>query len=419
MSVLLILDIARTLLMARVKQSVVAAVGVTFGIGMFISLMGYMQGLNKLLDDLILNRTPHVLIYNETLANEKQPVKISKEHTGEFHFIRSVRPKDSAMEVRNSLAVMSSLKRDAQVAGIAPKITSQVFYNAGTIDLNGIVYGIDVSQEEKLFAFSEYIVQGKAKNLESISNSIILGKGIAEKLRVETGDMIEVSTARGRRLSLRIVGIFQLGVADIDVVQSYTSLETLQHLLGKNSSYITDIQVKLHDMNLAPQVAKRYRLLYEADTKDVLTSNTQFETGSSIRNMITYAVSITLLIVAGFGIYNILNMMIYEKMDSIAIMKATGFSGKDVRRIFLSLSLIIGISGGLAGLVFGFIGSYLIDQIPFETASLPALKTMPMIYMPRYYITGILFAILTTWLAGFLPARRASKVDPVEIIRGK
>jgi lipoprotein-releasing system permease protein len=126
-----------------------------------------------------------------------------------------------------------------------------------------------------------------------------------------------------------------------------------------------------------------------------------------------------LLIVAGFGIYNILNMMIYEKMDSIAIMKATGFSGKDVRRIFLSLSLIIGITGGIAGLLFGLVGSLLIDQIPFETTSLPALKTMPVVYNPMFYITGITFSIVTTYFAGYFPARRASKVDPVEIIRGK
>jgi exosortase/archaeosortase family protein len=75
-----------------------------------------------------------------------------------------------------------------------------------------------------------------------------------------------------------------------------------------------------------------------------------------VRTIISYAVGITLLIVAGFGIYNILNMMIYEKMDSIAILKATGFSGNDVKWIFISLSLIIGITGGLFGLLFGFAG---------------------------------------------------------------
>ena len=79
----------------------------------------------------------------------------------------------------------------------------------------------------------------------------------------------------------------------------------------------------------------------------------------------TYAVSITLLIVAGFGIYNILNMLIYEKMNDIAILKATGFSGKDVQMIFMSQALIIGIVGGILGLIIGFGLSNVIDNIPF------------------------------------------------------
>ncbi|MGI8597934.1 MAG: ABC transporter permease, partial [Chitinophagaceae bacterium] len=130
-------------------------------------------------------------------------------------------------------------------------------------------------------------------------------------------------------------------------------------------------------------------------------------------------VGITLLIVAGFGIYNILNMMIYEKMDAIAILKATGFSGSDVRRIFLMIALSIGFFGGLAGLIFGYVLSVLIDQIPFVTAALPTIKTYPVNYNPVFYFIAITFSLITTYLAGLFPARKASKVDPVVIIRGK
>ncbi|HPI55126.1 MAG TPA: FtsX-like permease family protein, partial [Chitinophagaceae bacterium] len=127
----------------------------------------------------------------------------------------------------------------------------------------------------------------------------------------------------------------------------------------------------------------------------------------------------TLLIVAGFGIYNILNMMIYEKMDSIAILKATGFSGKDVKRIFTTIALAIGFFGGIFGLVFGFLVSKGVDQIPFNTAALPTIKTFPVNYNPKYYLIGIVFSLVTTYLAGLFPARKASKIDPVIIIRGK
>jgi lipoprotein-releasing system permease protein len=138
-----------------------------------------------------------------------------------------------------------------------------------------------------------------------------------------------------------------------------------------------------------------------------------------VRTLISYSVGITLLIVAGFGIYNILNMMIYEKMDSIAILKATGFSGKDVNRIFIGIALTIGILGGALGLLLGLGLSWSIDQIPFNTTALPTIKTYPINYNPQFYLIGVIFSIITTYFAGYFPARKASKVDPVIIIRGK
>ena len=178
-------------------------------------------------------------------------------------------------------------------------------------------------------------------------------------------------------------------------------------------------QVKLKDVSLAPGLAKQYSELFGTRAIDIQAANAQFETGSNIRNIISYSVGITLLFVAGFGIYNILNMLIYEKMDTIAILKAIGFSGTDVKRAFIFLSLIIGLAGGLLGLLLGYLASLSISYIPFETSALPTVKTYPVNFNPIYYVIGIFFALATTYIAGWFPARKASKADPVAIIRGK
>ncbi|MBC7401109.1 MAG: FtsX-like permease family protein, partial [Mucilaginibacter sp.] len=100
-------------------------------------------------------------------------------------------------------------------------------------------------------------------------------------------------------------------------------------------------------------------------------------------------------------------------------LKATGFAGRDVQKIFLVIAMSIGFFGGLAGLILGFGLSELIDQIPFKTPSLPSVKTYPINYNPVFYIIGAVFSLITTFLAGWFPSRKASKVDPVVIIRGK
>ena len=412
----LIINISKALLLARWKQTLVAAIGVTFSITMFITLLSFMTGLNIMLDGLILNRTPHVHIYKEILPSEKQPIDYESQG---HNFISSVKPKNDLLDLRNSSVIMKSLRDDSRVLGVSPKVNVQVFYNIGAVDLNGVLNGIDVAEENRLFLFSEYVVEGDYQDLKNVPNSIVLGKGAAEKILANVGDNIQVTTSKGERVQLKVVGYFQSGIQDIDKVQSYVSLATAQKLLGESNSYITDIQEKLKDKSQAPEIANEYKQIYEVEAVDIQTANAQFETGTAIRTLISYAVGITLLIVAGFGIYNILNMMIYEKMDTIAILKATGFSGKDVKRVFITIALTIGIFGGLFGLFFGYLISSGIDNIPFKTEALPTIKTYPINYDPRYYLIGGIFSVVTTYFAGYFPSRKASKVDPVVIIRGK
>jgi lipoprotein-releasing system permease protein len=404
---------------ARWKQTLIAAVGVTFSIAFFIALLGFMEGLNKLLDGIVLNRTPHIRLYNDILPSKIQPIEASKTYQNHHNFISSVKPTNSRKEIYNALEIIHKLTKDERVLGVAPKATAQVFYNLGTIDLNGIINGVDADKEAALFSFNDYVFGGNPKALKTIANSIILGQGAANIMRAKIGDIITVTSTEGEQFPLKVIGFFQSGIAEIDKVQSFASLSTTQKILGENSNYISDIQIKLKEITQAPALAIEYQNFFKIDAEDIQTANTQFETGSSVRSIISYAVGITLLIVSGFGIYNILNMMIYEKMDTIAILKATGYAGADVKKIFITISLSIGIAGAFAGILFGFLLSVLIDAIPFNTPSLPTVTSYPIDYGIQYYTIAAIFALVTTYFAGWFPARKASKIDPVLIIRGK
>lgn len=415
----IIFSIARTHLLTRKRQTIVAALGVTFGIASYVIMMGFMTGLNGLLDGMILNRTPHIHIYNELAPSKSQPIEKVSKYNEYKKIVRSVRPKRKQTRVRNANALMRELAALKEVKAVTPMVRAQGFYLAGSTQLSASLIGVDVLMESENYQLSDYIVGGKAENLATIDNGILLGIGAAKKMSVSSGDKIQVISPTGTIFQLKVVGFFQSGLADIDNIQSYVSLKTAQRIMGQSVNYITDINVKLKDMNLAPELSKDIEDNYEVNAVDIQTANAQFDTGSSIRTLISYAVSITLLIVAGFGIYNILNMLIYEKMNDIAILKATGFSGRDVERIFLSQAMIIGLLGGILGVIVGYLISLLISRTPFETEALPTIKTYPVNFEPMYYVIAIIFALVSTFFAGYLPSRRAKRIDPVDIIRGQ
>ena len=414
-----LIQIAKTHLLTRKKQSAIASLGVTFGIGTFIVLVSFMTGLNGLLDGLILNRTPHVRIYNEVKPNPVQPIEKSERFKGSVNMIHSIKPKQELSSVRNSLPMMAVWKKNPLIKGVTPQVSARIFYQSGSVLLNGNAIGIDVLEEDRLFNFKQYIVGAIPSDLANNENGIVLGIGVAKKLSLNIGDRVQMLSSTGATFRLKIVGFFQSGLADLDKMQSYVNVKMAQRIAGQGNNFITDISVKLHDIEKAKYMSDQIANTYGVNAIDVKTANAQFEAGNSIRNIITYAVSITLLIVAGFGIYNILNMVIYEKMNDIAILKATGFSGSDVKKIFIYQAMFIGIIGGLLGLLLGGVMSYVVSKTPFETEAIPTVKTFPVNFDPLFYVIGSVFALITTFFAGYLPAKKASKIDPVDIIRGQ
>lgn len=415
----IIFSISKKHLLTRKRQSIVAALGVTFGIGAYIILMSFMTGLNGLLDDLILNRTPHIHIFNEVSSNPNQPIDVANDSDESMIVVHSVKPRQETSRVHNALAIISELNKRSDVLKATAMVQANAFYLGGATKLNGALMGINVQDEVDYYNLSNYVTDGQALDLKKTQNGILIGKGVADKLSLNKGDLVQVANTRGDIYSLKIVGFFQSGLAQVDDVQSYVNIKTAQRILGESSNFITDINVKLLDMAKAPDVGRQLEREYGVHAVDIQTANAQFDTGSEIRSLISYAVSFTLLLVAGFGIYNILNMMIYEKLNDIAILRATGFSSSDVRWIFLNQALMIGIVGGILGLLIGLFVSYLISIAPFETTAMPTVKTFPVNFNPSYYSTGLIFALISTFMAGILPARKAGRIDPVDIIRGQ
>jgi lipoprotein-releasing system permease protein len=412
----LVADIAKTHLITKPRQTIIAMLGVTFGIGMFIAMVSLMTGLNNFTEELTMTSSPDIHIYHD--VTESRPSIIEEINKGGINKIHHQKPKNETPGLRNALQIAERIRKDERVTGVAPSISSQVFYNSGPVQLNGIISGVDISEEDKLFGLQSKMKEGRMEDLKANHDGLIMGKGLARKLNVHPGDRVVITTPQGYTMTLKVVGIFQMGMGAIDNIRSYANLSTVQTILQQDHLYITDINIKLVDLHRAKAIAPEYQQLYGYTAEDWETANATFLTGTIIRNILTYSVSITLLIVAGFGIYNILNMTIISKMKDIAILKAMGFSGRDVKLIFMIQSLVIGFLGSILGLVIGFVLSTLISKAPFNGGDFISLDHFPVNFDPKYYIIGIIFGVTTTAFAGYLPSRKASKIDPIEILRG-
>jgi lipoprotein-releasing system permease protein len=410
--------IATTQMLSRLKQTIIATLGVTFGIGMFVFMISFMTGVNKVLEDTMLSATPHIRIFKKIEASKQSIVDDIKSDVSDFNVVHHQKVKDEKLNLKDGMLIVDNIRKDPDVFGVSPLVTSQVFYNFGPIQINGLLYGVQIMEEDKLFDLKSKMKQGKLENLLSLQNGIIMGEGLAKKMNMQLGDKVYISTPRGNTILLQVVGIFKYGVGAIDDARSYANMSTVQKVLQKDSRYITEINIKIKDHYQAHSIYKRFEQKYGYNTEDWETANATILFSFTLRNIITYTVSITLLIVAGFGIYNIMNMTIYEKMRDIAILKAIGFAGGDVMTIFMIQALTIGTMGALSGLTLGFLLSWWVSTIPFDTGGILSVDTFPVNFDPTYYMIGIIFGVLTTALAGYLPSRKAAKIDPVQIIRG-
>ncbi|MEZ5016960.1 MAG: FtsX-like permease family protein [Flavipsychrobacter sp.] len=413
-------NIAVTHLFTKKKQSIVAMLGVTFGISMFIIMISFMTGVNDFTEDLAMDNTPHIHIYKPLEIKDEKIISFKKAiKEGDWHVVTHQKPKNELSKIKNGLTLMQRIERMPGVRGVAPQLSTQVFYNNGPVKVPGNVFGVDVKRQAELFDLDKKMDIGELDDLLKGSDVIVMGKGLAKKMGVHVGDRVSVTTPEGGNITLKIVGIFSYGIASLDETQSYATLATVQKMLLKDPSYVTDLNVKMIDVNQAkPLAVKLKNQLGDLKFDDWETANQSILAGTQIRNVMTFVVCFTLLVVAGFGIYNIMNMNIINKMKDIAILKATGFQGSDVTGIFMLQSVMIGIAGGFLGLFIGFFFSFLLSRTPFPAGEFFRIDTFPVNFNPSHYFIGLFFGFLTTLFAGWFPSRKAAKVDPVKIIRG-
>ena len=402
------LDIALTHIITRKKQTLVTALGITIGVSIYLFMNSLSSGFSDFSRDNIFNYNAHIEVYKEDEMS--QPLIETDE---EIILIRNPQIATASKKLSNPDLLLANIKEQPYITNALALVEFSATYRRGDTKLQGSGTGVNMLDYSDMFETEEFMIAGSIQALSDNLNGIIIGVGIAEKLSLTVGDNITVSSTEGVYKVLRIVGIFRTGSTGVDDRLSYVNTSTAQQYLKQGPTYVTSIYANTINPDKSLDYVEQLSEVVPYHVEDWTIANKDIITQDETRQIMMTAISMAILVMAGFGIYNILSTTISQKIDDIAILKATGFNGRDVVKIFISEALMMGVIGTLIGIVLGIILIFIMKNIYIGAP----VGYFPIWVEPRLVLLSTMLGLLLTLGAGYFPARKAANVDPVEIFR--
>jgi lipoprotein-releasing system permease protein len=407
----LVLEIALTHIRFRLRQTLVAVAGVATGVGFSIMMAALMEGSQNDFMRQLIDALPHIAVSDERREATVQPA----ETTFDVAEIHGLTPQARRPGIKNPMAIIASL--EGWVPGsVAPSTKTQGIIRYAARDVGASITGIDPHREPKVSALATQMRQGTLQSLYRSTNAIILGDRLAKKIGARVGANITVQSAKGGQIGAQVVGTFRSGITAVDESTAYVLVKTAQ-VLAQQTGLVNELRVRVTDAMAAHDVARRIER--ETGYKSVAWQEAHEDLLSAfiVRNIIMYTIVGAILLVASFGTYNIISTITHEKTRDIAIMKSLGLRESIVRRIFVIEALAIGLIGAIAGWVLGYLLTVALGRIEIRNPMIDVTR-LPLAYSVAHYALATAVALAASLVAGYFPARKASRLYPVDIIRG-
>lgn len=398
---------------ARPKQSLLTLLGVSLGTTAFISFAAIMTGFQSFIIDQLVNNDAYVKISaKEKMVTEKDLNESLFKEQSHVFWVTSPSGRQESAKINYPLGWFHKLDKDPRVLAYSPLIGAMVLYLKGGISLSGKLQGVDPVNQSKVTNIMNYMVEGDYQSLSGGGNKILLGSGLIVKLGAKLNDTILISVGTNEQIPFKITGVFKTGIILLDDTYGYAHLRDVQKALSRPSE-ITDIAIRLTDVEESQSFAAEYAEFTDEKVQSWDQSNASILSVFSLQNFIRTFITIAIMVVASFGIYNILNILVNQKRKDIGILRSFGYDPSDIQRLFMIQGLFLGISGGLIGLLLGFLMSLYLSTIQIAGMT----DKMMINFSPRLYIMGILMAAGASVISSYLPARSAGKLNPIDIVR--
>ena len=297
-------------------------------------------------------------------------------------------------------------------------MTAPALFTAAKTSVSASLIGCVPSQQAKVTTIADYMVDGSFSEIEAGGNRVILGDELMKRLGAGLNQTLLVSVGTMAPTPFKVIGRYYTGNRMADM-QAYGAIADVQKL-KEAPNQVNEIAVRLYDYTDAASVASSWSAIAPERTESWDQQFANIVSVLKLQTSLRFAMIITILIVAGFGIYNILNMTVNQKRQDIAILRSMGFDQFDVVMLFFSQGLVIGICGAIAGLFVGYLLCLYLQTISFmETGPTGNTSSGHLRIALTYgiFIQASALAILTSSMASILPARAAGLLTPIDVIR--
>lgn len=380
-------SIALRFLKSNKTQTVVIILGIGVGVAVQIFIGSLILGLQTSLID-------------KTIGNSAQ--------------ITVAATKDNVL-IQNDAALIQKIQSaDSRIQPASPVLDRPAFLGT-TNSQSVLVRGFNMKRADGIYQFSKYLTKG---SLPKVKGDFLVGSILQQKNGLAIGDTITLVTPDKRTVSGTIVGFFDLKVAQINESWCVTTLETAQSLfLTGNKISAIEMQVNRTDVFNADTIADAVtKKLNDANltVQNWKSQNQQLLSGLQGQSISSIMIQVFVMLSVLLGIASVLAITVMQKSRQIGILKAMGIKNRTASLIFLTEGFILGIFGAITGVVFGVGLSVAFTKFALNADGTPVV---PLSFNPGFIVLSACVAVLACLLASLIPARKSSKLDPIDIIR--
>ena len=409
------LRIALRFLTARRRAMLMSLFGIMFGVGFFIVTQAQTSGFEGFFIKTILGTNGALRI-----EDRLQPTLFAMEADGaegrSDFLISSDGNKKIIPGVEDPARIGEAVRHFKNVSGVSIVLEGSANLATNVSGSSARVQGINLDDHLAVSDLATQVVQGDLADFRLAPTGALVGSVLASRQNLRPGDSFTLEW-NGAVRRYRVSAVYETGVSDIDKVRVYVHLPEARSLFQKPTG-ASFLQVNLFDPSRAPEDAARIQeVIGHAVAPWQRREKTWLDVFRALRFSSAITVS-TIILISGLAMFNTLAMVVMEKTKDIAILRSMGYTRGDIARIFIWQGVIVLIAGAALGCVFGAAATYGVSRLPIRIRGIFSTDSFVVAWSVWHYVSAVVIASVVVMAASLIPARRAARLEPGDVIRG-